>query len=324
VNQFSTTTAKVHQNFEIPTKQSRVQPSFGNLGMDFQILKERIQIILSKNINGILLQDLHQEICNEFKIENLNLKPFGCENLYDFLVVHLEDLVDVGAQKQGLIVYPKGSNTCWLPSSEVRATSNWSHHNPYQMMMQNRNQQQQFDPSYDHLSKTPRSEFQFHRSQQQQMHMSIYNEGSTLNSSFSSHNKTFGSCVDSSNFLSMSPIIFSENDLQDEERNPNVNVSTWSSNQKFMPRQFNPYSGTGRNVMQPQSSFSQEEPQGELQENLKFIEDLLQENEERKTFSNNNQNSMRRSVHYNTESFYTAPFHQANQQRFPSFYTNRS
>jgi len=137
--------------------------------------------------------------------------------------------------------------------------------------------------------------------------MSMYNEGSTLNSSFSSHNKTFGSCVDSSNFLSMSPIIFSESDIQEDpseqmlaSKNPNVNVSTWSLNQqqKFMPRRQAP-------------------KEEDLPENLRFIEELLQENEEKKNFE-------RRPGNFNTESFYTAPMQQMNQKRFPSFYTNMS
>ncbi len=130
--------------------------------------------------------------------------------------------------------------------------------------------------------------FRNHQQQQQILHMSIYNEGSTLNSSFSSHNKTFGSCVDSSNFLSMSPIIFSENDIQEDS---NINVSTWSMNQqqqKFMPRRQAP-------------------KEEDLPENLKFIEDLLQENDERRPGGN-----------YNPEQCYM------NQRRFPSFYTNMS
>jgi len=284
-------------NFVEPVAKNRPPLHFGSLGTDFQILKERIQMILSRNMGGIPLQNLYQEICNELKIENLNLKPFGCDNLYDFLIVHLEEFVDVGAQKQGLIVYPKN---CYFGGN------NWMAVNPYQT----REQQQ---PYYRNQSRDFQNDMkgphQLFRNQQQQIHMSMCNEGSTLNSSFSSHNKTFGSCVDSSNFLSMSPIIFSESDIQEDcssseqmfaSKNPNVNVSTWSLNQqqKFMPRRQAP-------------------KEEDLPENLRFIEELLQENEEKKNFE-------RRPGNFNTESFYTAPMQQMNQKRFPSFYTNMS
>ena len=72
-------------------------------------IKDCIQIISKQNPNGISIQGLYQELCDQIKGE-VAFRNYGCDNFYEFLIEHADSIVDIAARKDGYIIYPKAQS----------------------------------------------------------------------------------------------------------------------------------------------------------------------------------------------------------------------
>jgi len=268
------------RNYEAQNEQMRPEN-------EMRRITERLRVIVTTFRQGIPIQDLYRELCNQMKVMELNFLPFGCENFYQFLLRYQDQIVDISVKKNGLTVYPKPQDF-WVQGKEPSALA-WQ--------------------KFETPGKSLRSPPGFYEGQGIYMEQKAMNPmidprgmGMGFEQKYKTQNqycypgqqiqgRNAGNSLDNSNFLNISPIIFPSNEGNEApftENRPNmkytnVNVSTWNLNynygqdsmdQSHLSWQANPQNQ--RKNLQPH-----EESQLELQNNLRFIEELLQNDEEK-------------------------------------------
>lgn len=219
--------------------------------------KHWIKLILKENGYGIPLFKLQNEL-NSKLTSDFDPSAFNCKSLYDFLLNYADDLVDIEIKKTMVLIYPKNHRFSSVPID---------------LDPQKENYISNFEPKYQHFIKP----FQPDR-------FNLENEGPPgLGFNMGQKGKK------QSNSGVMTPIlVYGEDDNEEKV----LRKSTKGSKQSSF---FNIDLSSGNENLTTNSSIGNlsrfnsklgrtlEESNLEIKDNLKFIENLLRDNEEDST-----------------------------------------
>jgi len=233
-----------------------------------QLLKQRPQ--------GTSIQDLYQKLASQVEIEK-TLKLIECPNFYDFLIHYAENLVVIGAAKNGYTIYPKIFGSFY-------PNTNMNKNGTSQSFEKSFLSEDHYANGFDRTSDRTQKFFNENEPQNksQVFSLSHYIDASTLSMSYSSVASNYSANVEQSTF-----------DNQKSMARKRVPFGNYDTNVKSCNQSYdNEFKSIPRENYKLNFSEIQKPPQcASSNANLRYIEDLLQERDEMKGFLNDSSNN---------------------------------
>jgi len=289
--------SKNNSNVKNYNNNNRVQPNYG-YNQPIPINKNAIiskvlfylEQFLKQRPQGTSIQDLYQKLASQVEIEKI-LKLIECANFYDFLIHYAENLVVIGAAKNGYTIYPKIFGSFYPNTNMNKNGASQSQNQTFERSFMSDdyyvNEESKGYPEFKCFDRTSDRTQKFlnenePQNKSQAFSLSHYIDASTLSMSYSSVASNYSasaeqSTVDNQRSMARKRVPFGNYDV-------NVKSCNQSYDDEFQSIPRKNYRLNFSDIQKPPQCASSNT-------NLKYIEDLLQERDEMKGFLNDSSNN---------------------------------